>query len=90
MLTWERTEVQGAQNIVTTLTDMPFEKVQHNVTAIHAQPTLFGADHAFVISVNGQLKIDDGEAMQFSQVWLIVKEGDSFWIHNDIFSLNFA
>ena len=88
MLTWESNNVQGPEAIVKCLSEMRFEQVKHVVTSVSAQPS--GVPNALLVSVNGQLQIDDGQALQFNQVWHLLQEGTSFWIHNDIFRLNWG
>lgn len=88
MLTWESNNVQGPEAIIKCLSEMRFEKVNHNVTSVSAQPS--GVPNALLVSVNGQLIIDEGQPLQFNQVWHLLQEGNTFWIHNDIFRLNWG
>eukprot|EP00461_Guttulinopsis_vulgaris_P002920 UN02921 len=87
MLTWETNNVQGAQAIVQKLLEMPFNTVQHRVTSVSAQPS--GVPNALLVAVNGELIIDSDAPIKFNQVWHLLQEGNAFWIHNDIFRLNY-
>jgi hypothetical protein len=90
MLTFEGTPIQGAPAILEKLTSLPFQKVQHKVTTLDAQPsstTVAG----LLVSVTGLLVVDDSEnPLNFSQVFQLLPEGDSYYVFNDIFRLNYA
>lgn len=87
MLTWETNNLQGPQAIIQKLLDMPFNTVQHRVTSISAQPS--GVPNALLVAVNGEMIIDQDQPLKFNQVWHLLQEGNAFWIHNDIFRLNY-
>ncbi|KAJ8591868.1 NTF2-like protein [Rhizopogon salebrosus TDB-379] len=88
MLTWENKQFQGESTIVKHLTELPFEKVAHSVTTCDAQPSSLDMS-TLLISVTGLLAVDDGDQpLPFSQVFVLAKEGDSFYVLNDIFRLN--
>ncbi|RKP26141.1 hypothetical protein SYNPS1DRAFT_22032 [Syncephalis pseudoplumigaleata] len=90
MLTFEGAPLQGVAPIVEKLTNLPFQKVQHKVTTMDAQP----ADpqgNGIIVMVTGQLMIDDNEHPQpFSQTFHLIRDGDSYYVFNDIFRLNYA
>lgn len=84
MLTFEGSQVQGAQAIVEKLTGLPFEKVQHKVETRDAQPT--GDGNSLVVLVTGMLVVDDGaNPLKFSQTFTLNPENGSFYVFNDIF-----
>lgn len=90
MLTFEGSPIQGTPAILEKLTSLPFQKVQHKVTTLDAQPsstTVAG----LLVSVTGLLLVDDSEnPLNFSQVFQLLPEGDSYYVFNDIFRLNYA
>ncbi|SHO76507.1 Nuclear envelope protein [Malassezia sympodialis ATCC 42132] len=89
MLTFEGSQIQGAQGIVEKLVSLPFQKVQHKVDTRDAQPT--GDGQSLVVLVTGMLLVDDGQnPLKFSQSFTLVPEGGSFYVFNDIFRLNYG
>ncbi|KAJ2777958.1 Nuclear transport factor 2 [Coemansia javaensis] len=89
MMTWEGSQIQGAAGIVEKLVSLPFQRVAHKVTTIDAHPSLPGAK-AILIVVTGQLLVDEEtKPQQFSQTFQLV-EDNGFFVHNDIFRLNYA
>jgi len=90
MLTFEGTQTKGAEAIVEKLKSLPFQKVQHKVTTFDAQPSSTEVA-SLLVSVTGLLLVDDSEnPLNFSQVFQLQPEGDSFYVFNDIFRLNYA
>lgn len=87
MLTFETSQIQGAQAIVEKLASLPFQKTQHQVTTLDAQPGTPGGRDVIVM-VTGQLTIDDEPHPKgYSQVFHLVPEGDQYFVFNDIFRL---
>jgi len=90
MLSWEGNQVLGAANISEKLTALPFDKVQHKVTTLDAQPSDPTMSN-MIVSVTGLLLVDDNQhPLQFSQVFQLVPEQGSFYVFNDIFRLNYG
>jgi len=90
MLTFEGTQIQGVEEIVKKLVSLPFLKVQHKVTTLDAQPSST-SDASLLVSVTGLLLVDDSEnPLNFSQVFQLQPENDSYYVFNDIFRLNYA
>ncbi|GAA98084.1 hypothetical protein E5Q_04766 [Mixia osmundae IAM 14324] len=87
MLTFESASTQGTTAITEKLKGLPFQKVQHNVSTLDAQPT--GPDHrSILVQVTGQLVVDDGaNPLQFSQAFVLNPEGSSYYVYNDVFRL---
>lgn len=54
MLTWEGQKFSGPQNIVGKFKSLPFQQVQHQVTAMDFQPSMSGG---ILIQVNGKLMV---------------------------------
>ncbi|KZT70201.1 nuclear transport factor 2 [Daedalea quercina L-15889] len=90
MLTFEGSQILGVTDITEKLTSLPFQKVQHKVTTLDAQPSDPTMSN-MIVSVTGLLLVDDNEnPLQFSQVFQLVPEGGSFYVFNDIFRLNYG
>jgi len=89
MLTFEGSPIKGAAAIIEKLTSLPFQKVQHKVTTLDAQPSSSVA--SLIVNVTGLLIVDDSEnPLQFSQVFHLIPEGGSYYVLNDIFRLNYG
>ncbi|KAK9700526.1 Nuclear transport factor 2 [Basidiobolus ranarum] len=87
MLTFEGQPFQGVKNIVEKLTSLPFQRVQHRVSTLDAQPS-HPQQGSIVISVTGQLLIDEeSNPQQFTQCFQLVPEGNNYWVFNDVFRL---
>ncbi|KZT20279.1 nuclear transport factor 2 [Neolentinus lepideus HHB14362 ss-1] len=90
MLSFEGTPTQGAGAITEKLTSLPFQRVQHKITTLDAQPSS-PSIASLIVSVTGLLLVDDGEnPLQFSQVFQLIPEGGSYYVFNDIFRLNYG
>ncbi|KAK7689039.1 hypothetical protein QCA50_007730 [Cerrena zonata] len=90
MLTWEGQPFLGAPNISEKISSLPFEKVQHKVTTLDAQPSSPTVS-SMIVSVTGLLLVDDSEnALQFSQIFQLIPDGGSYYVYNDIFRLNYG
>ncbi|KAG1790874.1 nuclear transport factor 2 [Suillus plorans] len=87
MMTWEGKQFQGGANIVQHLNELPFEKVAHKISTFDAQPSSLDMS-TLLISVTGLLRVDGDQELQFSQVFVLAKEGESFYVLNDMFRLN--
>jgi hypothetical protein len=63
--------------------------VKHDVKSFDAQPS--GVPDALLISVQGDMIIEGNEhPVKFSQFWHIISDNGSFWVHNDMFRLNYG
>ncbi|TFK46018.1 nuclear transport factor 2 [Heliocybe sulcata] len=90
MLSFEGQPTQGAAGIAEKLTALPFQRVQHKITTLDAQPSSPSVA-SLIVSVTGLLLVDDGEnPLQFSQVFQLIPEGGSYYVLNDIFRLNYG
>ncbi|CAD0049524.1 unnamed protein product [Aureobasidium pullulans] len=75
MLTFENSPVQGAAGITEKLVALPFEKVQHEVASLDAQPS--NEAGGILVLVAGRL--------------LLLPDGaGSYYVFNDIFRLVYA
>uniref|UniRef100_A0A7S1T4F2 NTF2 domain-containing protein n=1 Tax=Tetraselmis chuii TaxID=63592 RepID=A0A7S1T4F2_9CHLO len=85
MLTWEGQKFSGPQNIVGKFKSLPFQQVQHQVTAMDSQPSMSGG---ILIQVNGKLMTDgENHALQFSQTFHLMPVNNSFVVTNEVFRL---
>ncbi|KAG1736816.1 nuclear transport factor 2 [Suillus lakei] len=87
MLTWEGKQFRGGSNIVQYLTELPFQTVAHKISTFDAQPSSLDMS-TLLINVTGLLRVDGDQELQFSQVFVLAKEGGSFYVLNDMFRLN--
>ncbi|KAK3349976.1 hypothetical protein B0T25DRAFT_254186 [Lasiosphaeria hispida] len=87
MLTFESAQSLGTGSIVEKLANLPFQKVQHQVTTIDAQPA---ASNSIFILVTGQLLVDDSEhPLGYSQAFQLTQDPAGSWfVQNDVFKLN--
>jgi hypothetical protein len=87
LLSAERETVQGSK-ILDKLKALP--RMVHNVSSMQAQPT---ASNTILILVNGDIKIEGQDnILKFSQTFQLAQDAasSSFYIQNDIFSLNIS
>ncbi|MEE6499557.1 hypothetical protein FKM82_003495 [Ascaphus truei] len=63
---------------------LPFQKIQHSITAQDHQPTPDGCILSMIV---GQLKADDDQVMGFHQVFLLKNIQDAWVCTNDMFRL---
>ncbi|KAJ3276718.1 Nuclear transport factor 2 [Terramyces sp. JEL0728] len=90
MLTFEGQRYSGDQKIVEKLAGLPFQKVQHQVVTVDAQPSN-PQPGPILVSVTGRLLVDEESNPQFfSQTFQLIPEGGSYYIFNDIFRLNYG
>jgi len=86
VLTFEGALSQGDNDIIEKLVGLPFQKVQHRVDTKDAQ-LLSGGNGLFVL-VTGALIVDDSPSpLNYSQSFILVSEGGSFYVANDTFRL---
>ncbi|KAL6514392.1 Nuclear transport factor 2B [Orobanche minor] len=90
MLTFEGQKFMGSQNVVSKLTSLPFQQCKHNVTTVDYQPS--GAIGGMLVFVSGNLQVaGEQHALKFSQMFhLMPTPQGSYYVHNDIFRLNYA
>lgn len=89
MLTFETSQLQGAKDIVEKLVSLPFQKVAHRISTLDAQPASPNGD--ILAMVTGELLIDEEQnAQRYSQVFHLIPDGNSYYVFNDIFRLNYS
>lgn len=90
MLTFENSQTQGVQAIVTKLSELPFKKVAHRVSTLDAQPSS-PQGGGVIVMVTGELLIDEEQnAQRYSQVFHLLPEGGSFYVLNGKLQLSRA
>lgn len=89
MLTFEKEQFAGMQAIMTKLTTLNFQSVQHQVTTIDAQPTV---GNGITVFVTGKLVVDGSpNPLMFAQTFVLAPTpAGSWYIHNDMFRLNYT
>lgn len=89
MLTFETSQLQGTKNILEKLISLPFQKVSHKVSTLDAQPASPNGD--ILVMVTGELFVDEEtNAQRYSQVFHLIPDGESYYVLNDIFRLNYS
>ncbi|XP_059104166.1 nuclear transport factor 2-like [Peromyscus eremicus] len=80
-LTWDGQQCQGKAAIVEKLSSLPFQKIQHSITAQDRQPT---PESCIISTVVGQLKADEDLIMGFHQMFLFKNINDAWVCTNDM------
>ncbi|CAH9115750.1 unnamed protein product [Cuscuta europaea] len=90
MLTFEGVKIQGVENIKQKLMNLPFAQCLHHITTVDFQPS--GAHGGFLVFVSGNLQLGgEQHPLKFSQMFhLMPTQTGSFYVHNDVFRLNYA
>ena len=84
MLSFEGEQFLGQEAIYGKLSG--FGQVAHKVNTCDCQPT---ANEGIVCMVSGELSIEGGPAMMFTEVFVLFKGGASgYYVHNDVFRLS--
>ncbi|KAL4945039.1 hypothetical protein BDV06DRAFT_59223 [Aspergillus oleicola] len=87
MLTFETSAVQGAAAIAEKLIALPFQKVQHQIATLDAQPS--SEQGGILVLVTGALLVDDEQKpMNYTQTFQLLPDGaGSYFVFNDVFRL---
>ncbi|KAL1311405.1 hypothetical protein AAFC00_001570 [Neodothiora populina] len=90
MLTFENSPIQGTASITEKLVNLPFQKVQHEVTSLDAQPS--NEAGGILVLVSGRLLVDEEQRpMSYTQTFQLLPDGQgSYYVFNDIFRLVYA
>ncbi|CAN4081775.1 unnamed protein product [Withania somnifera] len=90
MLNFEGQKYQGAQSIASKLTGLPFPQCKHQINTVDCQPS--GPAGGMLVFVSGNLSLPgEQHALKFSQMFHLMPTAQgSFYVHNDIFRLNYA
>lgn len=84
LMTFEGTQLMGRAKIVEKFQSLTFQKIQHVITVVDAQPTF---DGGVLVNVLGQLKTDDDPPHTFNQTFVLKPANDTFFVEHDIFRL---
>ncbi|KAH7437287.1 hypothetical protein KP509_05G064200 [Ceratopteris richardii] len=90
MLTFEGQKLAGAQAIVGKLTSLAFQQCKHNISTVDCQ--LSGPGGGMLVFVSGNMQLPGEEhPLKFSQMFHLLQSSQgNFYVHNDIFRLNYA
>ncbi|CAA92380.3 Nuclear transport factor Nxt2 [Schizosaccharomyces pombe] len=89
MLSFEGAQLQGTKAIVEKLVSLPFQRVQHRISTLDAQPT--GTTGSVIVMVTGELLLDEEQmAQRYSQVFHLVNNNGNYYVLNDLFRLNYG
>jgi len=87
MLTFEGNQVCGKDNIVEKLRSIGV--VKHEPKSMDVQPS--SNPNALLIFVTGNIKIGGGNPLHFCEMFqLLSTSSGSYYLHNDIFRLNYG
>jgi len=88
-LTFEKDIFVGQAAIMGKLSSLTFQQVQHAIKSVDCQPS---GCNGILVLVTGELKVDDSpNPIKFSQLFhLLPGDNNSFWVHNDMFRLNYG
>jgi len=66
--------------------DLPFKKVQHQVSTLDAQPS--NPSGGIIVIVTGALLVEEEQRpMSYSQTFQLLPRNNSYYVYNDIFRL---
>ncbi|CRG86061.1 Nuclear transport factor 2 [Talaromyces islandicus] len=87
MLTFETAAKLGTAAIIEKLTELPFQKVQHRVATLDAQPS--NEQGGILVLVTGALLVDEEQnPMNYTQTFQLLPDGaGSYFVYNDVFRL---
>ncbi|KAK9089645.1 hypothetical protein Scep_028727 [Stephania cephalantha] len=89
MLTFEGQKLQGTDDIMRKLCELPFDQCLHSITTIDYQPSCFAG--AILVFVSGNLQLACQEhPLKFSQMFHLIPIQGTFYVQNDIFRLNYG
>lgn len=90
MLTFEGQSFQGSAAIVEKFKSLPFRAITHDVKSCDVAPSAAG----ILVFVTGDLKVEgEANALKFGQVFLLLPtapNSQNFYVHNDVFRLNYG
>jgi len=90
LMTFENEQFMGMQAIMTKLTTLSFQTVQHSTTSVDCQPTSF---NGIIVFVTGNLAVDGNltTPLKFGQSFVLMPTPEGSWyVHNDMFRLNYC
>lgn len=89
MLTFEGEKFMGQGLIQQKISNLPFQQCKHVIGTVDSQPSVSGGTAVFV---SGSLQLGDQEhSLRFSQMFILMPTAQgSFYVHNDMFRLNYG
>ncbi|KAK3122239.1 hypothetical protein QOZ80_8AG0638870 [Eleusine coracana subsp. coracana] len=91
MLTFEGDKILGTTHITNKLTSLPFQQCQHTIATVDCQPS--GPQGGMLVFVSGSIRTSpnpEEHPLRFSQVFHLLPAGQSFYVQNDMFRLNYG
>eukprot|EP00798_Chlamydomonas_sp_ICE-L_P015889 gene15889-22017_t len=87
MLTFEGSQIKGAQSILAKLSSLPFGACKVTATTQDFQPSI---SQGILVFVTGSIQTEEGSPpLKFSQVFHLMPVSGSFVVTNDMFRLNY-
>jgi len=87
MLTFEGQQFLGSAAIVEKLKQLG--SVRHNPQTIDVQPSV--VPNSIVVVVTGHVQVENGNPLMYCEFFhLVATAQNSFYVHNDIFRLNYS
>jgi hypothetical protein len=59
-------------------------KCRHIVKTVDVQPSVAGA---LLVIVHGDVQFESDQPLKFVEMFHLIQEGQTYWLHNDIFRL---
>ena len=75
----------GVKDISEHIKGLGFKKIEYKFEDYDAQPV---HGNGILIAVTGQLRMDDSDQFNFSQTFLLMPEGQSWFLQNDILKIS--
>jgi len=89
-MTFEGQAFQGPQAIIGKFMSLNFKKVEHKPKTVDCQPSGCGG---ILVFISGDIKLDEDNPVKFAQIFHLMPTDPSaknFWVHNDMFRLNYG
>ncbi|ELP93124.1 nuclear transport factor, putative [Entamoeba invadens IP1] len=85
-LTFETNTIQGAQNILQHIQNLPFKQTQHQIAVLDVQQVP-GSVPMLFIKVIGRLTIDGENPLLFTESFILTQANNNWFVLNDIMRL---
>lgn len=87
--TYEEQTRQGPEAIAARLQELP--RVEHDPTSIVVDVHQINGNQLLLIFINGRLRVEDSEhALFFSETFILVQDGNGYYVGNHIFKLKYG
>jgi hypothetical protein len=77
----------GTSEIAKSLVSLPYRKFQHHINNVDAQPCHDIGSNNIIITVTGDLLVNDENSMKFVETFLLIRENGAAWVSNQIFGI---